>query len=118
MSLSITLYGIANCDTVKKARRWLDDHKVTYNFHDFRRDGLSKAQLKDWLASVELDILLNRRSRTWRELDDAVKNNVTVSKGITLMMEQPTLIKRPILTIARKIFVGFDATQYESLFNR
>ena len=110
------IYGIANCDTVKKARRWLDDHLVKHQFHDFRRDGLTTKQLKDWLTEVKLDILLNKRSRTWRELDESDKSNLTQAKAMKLMLEQPSLIKRPVLIMGKRILVGFDAKQYESLF--
>ena len=112
------IFGIANCDTVKKARRWLDDHQVRHQFHDFRRDGLTAKQLKNWLSEVELDILLNKRSRTWRELDESDKSNLTQAKAIQLMLEQPSLIKRPLLALGinKQVLVGFDAKQYESLF--
>jgi len=110
------IYGIANCDTVKKARRWLDDHLVKHQFHDFRRDGLTAAQLKNWFTKVELEVLLNKRSRTWRELDESHKSNVTRTKAIKLMLDQPSLIKRPVLVMDNQIIVGFDPTHYESLF--
>ncbi len=113
-----TVYGIANCDTVKKARRWLDDHQVKHQFHDFRRDGLTAKQLKSWFTTVELELLLNKRSRTWRELDEKDKTNVTQAKAIKLMLDQPSLIKRPVLAMGTQILVGFDAKQYESLFVR
>ena len=113
-----TIYGIANCDTVKKARRWLDDHLVKHQFHDFRRDGLTAKQLNVWFAEVELEVLLNKRSRTWRELDEKDKTNVTQAKAIKLMLDQPSLIKRPVLAMGKRILVGFDAKHYESLLVR
>ena len=109
------IYGIPNCDTVKKARRWLEQHGIEYRFHDFRRDGLNKSQLQNWLKAVDVDTLLNRRSRTWRELDDNAKNNITKSKAIDLMLEQPSLIKRPVLAVSDQVIVGFDNKQYTSL---
>ena len=110
------IYGIANCDTVKKARRWLDDHLVKHQFHDFRRDGLTAAQLEDWFAKVELEVLLNKRSRTWRELNENNKSNVTQAKAIKLMLDQPSLIKRPVLVMGTQIMIGFDPAHYESMF--
>ncbi len=115
------IFGIANCDTVKKARHWLDDHLIKHEFHDFRRDGLTTRQLKDWLAEVDMDVLLNKRSRTWRELDESLKSNITQTKAIKLMLDQPSIIKRPVLELGnnktrKRILVGFDGKQYESLF--
>ena len=112
------IYGILNCNTVKKARRWLDNHLVKHQFHDFRRDGLTAQQLKNWLTEVEMEILLNKRSRTWCELDERNKSNITQAKAIKLMLDQPSLIKRPVLVIGKRILVGFDEKQYESLFVR
>ena len=110
------VFGIPNCDTVKKARTWLDKQNVDYQFHDFRRDGLTEKQIKIWLGKVELDVLLNKRSRTWRELSDGDKSNVTESKAIKLMVKQPSLIKRPVLVKGQNVTVGFDPTHYQSLF--
>ena len=111
-----TVFGIPNCDTVKKARNWLDKHHIEYQFHDFRRDGLSEKQIKAWLTKVDLDVLLNKRSRTWRELSDSDKSNVTETKAIKLMLKQPSLIKRPVLVTGKTVMVGFDPKQYQSLF--
>ena len=110
------VFGIPNCDTVKKARNWLDKQNVEYQFHDFRRDGLTEKQLKTWLGKVELDVLLNKRSRTWRELSDSDKTNVTEAKAIKLMLKQPSLIKRPVLVNGKDVTVGFDPKYYQSLF--
>jgi len=110
------IFGIPNCDTVKKARGWLNKHKVDYKFHDFRHDGLTEKQIKTWLEKVELDVLLNKRSRTWRELRDSDKANVTATKAIKLMLKQPSLIKRPVLMKDKEVLVGFDLKQYQSLF--
>ena len=110
------VFGIPNCDTVKKARSWLDKQNVDYQFHDLRRDGLTEKQLKTWLGKVELDALLNKRSRTWRELSDSDKTNVTEAKAIKLMLKQPNLIKRPVLVKGKNVSVGFDLMHYQSLF--
>ena len=111
------IFGISNCDTVKKARTWLDKQNVDYQFHDFRRNGLTEKQIKQWLQKVELDLLLNKRSRTWRELSDSDKSNVSESKAIKLMLKQPSLIKRPVLVNGKEITVGFDPKRYQSLFS-
>jgi arsenate reductase len=110
------IFGIPNCDTVKKARNWLDKHEIDYLFHDFRRDGLTEKQIKDWLKKVDMEVLLNKRSRTWRELGDSQKTNVTTDKAIKLMLKQPSLIKRPVLVVGKDVNVGFDSKQYQSLF--
>jgi arsenate reductase len=117
MSITI-LFGIPNCDTVKKARRWLEKHHADFQFHDFRRDGLTEKQINSWLRNVELDVLLNKRSRTWRELSERDKTNVTKSKAIKLMVKQPGLVKRPVLVKGKEVIVGFDPKQYQSLFKK
>ena len=89
----ITLYGIPNCDTVKKARSWLENNNVPYQFHDFRKDGLNNEILTDWFAEVDWQILLNKRSTTWRGLDDSIKNNVNADSAKAAMLEHPTLVK-------------------------
>lgn len=112
------IFGISNCDTVKKARSWLDKHGVDYKFHDFRRDGLTDQQIKTWLSKIDLELLLNKRSRTWRDLSDSDKYNVNESKAIKLMVTQPSLIKRPVLSRGKEIIVGFNPEQYQALFNK
>jgi arsenate reductase len=112
------IFGIPNCDTVKKARSWLDKHGIDYQFHDFRRDGLTDKQIKSWLSKIELDTLLNKRSRSWRELSESDKSNVTQNKAIKLMTKQPSLIKRPVLIKDKNIVVGFDPENYQTLFNK
>lgn len=111
-----TVFGIPNCDTVKKARNWLDKHRIEYQFHDFRRDGLTDKQIRVWMKKVNIEVLLNKRSRTWRELADNDKTNVTTSKAIKLMLRQPSLIKRPVLVTGKDVMVGFDPREYQSLF--
>lgn len=111
-----TLYGIANCDTVRKARKWLTAHKVDYQFHDFRKDGLSAEQLKHWAKKVGWETLLNRRGQTWRKLPDKAKTNLTEAGALKLMQAEPTLIKRPVLEIKSQVHVGFKDTDYKNLF--
>ncbi|QEY12511.1 ArsC family reductase [Cellvibrio sp. KY-YJ-3] len=112
-----TLYGIKNCDTVKKARSWLEQHKVDYRFHDFRADGLTSAQIETWIAEIGLDALVNRRSTTWKELDDAIKNNFSEATAAKVISANPTLIKRPLLDTGKQKHVGFKDTEYSAIFN-
>ena len=113
--MNIVLYGIKNCDTVKKARRWLESHQAKYTFHDFRIDGLTKNMLKDFLKHVDWETLLNKRGTTWRKLPESQKKNIDESKALKLMVEYPTLIKRPILNHGCKYLVGFCDNQYKKI---
>lgn len=111
-----TLYGIPNCDTVKRARRWLDDHGIAYRFHDLRRDGLDDDRLAAWIDAVGWESLLNRRGTTWRRLPEAARAGIDRGNAARLMLEQPTLIRRPVLARGRRLQVGFDADSYQALF--
>ena len=106
------VYGIKNCDTVKKARRWLDDRNIDYQFHDVRNDGLTTEHLQQWLQSVSWEDLLNKRGTTWRQLDNADKQDLDQTAAIALMLRQPTLIKRPVVEHNGQCTIGFN----ESLF--
>ena len=107
------LYGISNCDTVKKARKWLEQQNIIYVFHNFRKDGLSDKELQNWLNAINWEVLLNRRSTTWRALSEADKNNLTQASAIKLMLANPTLIKRPVLVSGRQVLVGFSPAEYK-----
>jgi len=111
----ITLYGIPNCDTIKKARRWLDDHHIDYHFHDYRKDGIDASQLEAWSNELGWENLLNRRGTTWRKLNDAVRAGINHQNAITLMEQQPAIIKRPLLDNGQQRLLGFDETQYQQL---
>ncbi|MDP2902435.1 MAG: arsenate reductase [Methylovulum sp.] len=104
-----TLYGIRNCDTVKKVRLWLDQNGITYRFHDFRSDGLTLGLLEDFVARSDWNILLNRNSTSWRQLGADQKADLTGQKAIELMLNTPTLIKRPILDTGDQLVIGFIA---------
>jgi arsenate reductase len=106
-----TLYGIKNCDTVKKARLWLEQNSVAYRFHDFRSDGLDLALLTDFAARADWNQLLNRNSTSWRQLTDTQKTNLTETAALELMLATPTLIKRPLLDTGGQLIVGFNAKQ-------
>lgn len=112
-----TLYGIKNCDTVKKARKWLDAASIDYRFHDFRKDGLQREQLVAWKQAVGWETLLNRRGTTWRQLPEAVKENINENNVLDLFLEHPTLIKRPVLEQGGEIRVGFNEAEYKKLFD-
>jgi arsenate reductase len=109
------LFGIKNCDTVKKARRWLDDKGIDYQFHDFRQDGLNQATIGGWLEKVDWETLLNKRGTTWRKLDDPRKDKLDQTVAVELMLENPTLIKRPVLVDASTVIVGFNEDSYQTL---
>ena len=111
----VTLFGIPNCDTVKKARRWLEQHHILYTFHDFRQDGLDSDMLQRWMKKVNWTVLLNQRSRTWRELHDSDKQNLSADKAMKLMLKNPSIIKRPVLITKNDIAVGFDDNEYRKL---
>jgi arsenate reductase len=112
------LYGIKNCDTVKKARRWLDDNNVDYQFHDFRQDGLEKSTIDGWLQSVNWETLLNKRGTTWRKLDDPCKDNLDQSTAVALMLANPTLIKRPVVESDTGCTVGFKEADFADKFGK
>jgi Spx/MgsR family transcriptional regulator len=110
----ITIYGIPNCDTVKRARAWLTDHALEHRFHDFRKDGVPAARLDAWLAAAGWERLVNRQGTTWRKLDDAAKAAVVdAATARTLLLAQPSVIKRPVVEWADgRISVGFDAAAW------
>jgi arsenate reductase len=116
--MSIVLYGIKNCDSVRKARKWLDSHGIEYRFHDFRQDGLQADAIKQWLKQVDLDTLVNKRSTTWRNISDSDKanfENTKIDACIEFLVANPTLIKRPVLQSTQQLLVGFKAEQYSTL---
>ena len=115
--MSTQLFGIKNCDTVKKARKWLDAQRINHEFVDFREHPLSSDQLKSWVDRLGMDTVLNKRSTTYRQLDEADKQNTDPAHWIVLMQQQPTLIKRPVLVHDNTVEVGFKAARYEELFN-
>jgi arsenate reductase len=110
------LYGIKNCDTVKKARRWLDERGVAYRFHDFRADGLDERQLARWVKQLGWEALLNRRGTTWRTLPEAQRAKVAdAAAAVAAMLAHPSLIKRPVLESGGALQVGFTDGDYAAL---
>ncbi len=111
------LYGISNCDTVKKARRWLEQNGVDFRFHDLRKDGLERSQLESWERELGWESLLNRRGTTWRKLPEEQKAGINdAQSAIDLMLAQPSIIKRPLLVIQGKTILGFSEESYSKLF--
>jgi arsenate reductase len=110
-----TIYGIKNCDTMKKARAWLDQKGVAYDFHDYKASGIDRARLEGWARKVGWEVLLNRAGTTFRTLPDKEKEGLTESKAFALMIAQPSMIKRPVLEGGGKLLVGFKPEQYEAL---
>ena len=110
-----TIYGIKNCDTMKRARAWLDQKGVAYDFHDYKASGIDRARLEGWARKVGWEVLLNRAGTTFRKLPDKEKGGLTESKAIALMIAQPSMIKRPVLEGGGKLLVGFKPEQYEAL---
>jgi len=111
------LYGINNCDTVKKAKNWLETHNINYQFHDFRKQGLDANTINRWLQSVSWDKILNKRSTSWRNLDPSIQQTVNETNIVDLLIENPTLIKRPVMDVNDTITLGFNSDTYQGIFN-
>ena len=109
------LYGIPNCDTMKKARAWLEKQRVEYEFHDYKKSGVERAKLEAWARAVGWETLLNRAGTTFRKLPDDVKAGVDEARAIRLMLEQPSMIKRPVLERGKTLLVGFSPEKYAAL---
>ena len=117
--MSINLYGIPNCDTVKKARTWLETHGIPHIFHDFRKAGLDADLVADWLKDVEWETLVNRKGTTWRALDVERKEAIVdIASATALMLESPTIIKRPVLVENGRTHVGFADARYQQIFEK
>lgn len=112
----IILYGISNCDTVRKARKWLDERAIPYVFHDWRKQGLNPVQLRAWVDELGWENLVNRRGTTWRNLPEATRENMDETLALAVMEDQPSLIKRPLLELGSRRLLGFDAEQWKNLF--
>jgi len=114
--MSVTVYGIKNCDTMKKAFAWLDAHNVAYSFHDYKKLGIGKAQLTRWCQDAGWETVLNRAGPSFRKLPDADKENLTQAKAIALMLGNPSMIKRPVLETGAMLEIGFKPERYATLF--
>ncbi len=111
----VRLYGIRNCDTVKKARAWLDAHGVAYDFHDYKIAGIDEPRLRGWVRELGWERLLNRSGTTFRKLRDADKQDLDEDKAVALMLAQPSMIRRPVLDLGGRRLVGFNAQAYEAV---
>ncbi|HEX7877541.1 MAG TPA: ArsC family reductase [Sphingobium sp.] len=110
----ITMYGIKNCDTIKKARNFLDNSRAAYSFHDYKVSGVDKGKLEEWVMEHGWETILNRSGTTFKALDAGDKAHIDADKAISLMLANPSMIKRPILDTGRETIVGFKATTYET----
>ena len=115
--MSLTIYGIKNCDTMKKARTWLDQKGIAYGFHDYKSEGIHRAHLERWIDAAGWETVLNRAGTTFRKLDDGAKTDFDREKAISLMLEQPSMIKRPVLEAEGTIIIGFKPELYEQHFS-
>ncbi len=113
--MTARLYGIKNCDTMKKAWTWLDQHGVAYDFHDYKKAGVERATLEGWAKQVGWEVLLNRAGTTFKKLPDADKQGIDEGKAIALMLAQPSMIKRPVLDVGGRLLVGFKPDAYEKI---
>jgi arsenate reductase len=118
MTKAVTIYGIKNCDTMKKARAWLEAHGIDYAFHDYKAAGIKPDALKAWARQVGWEVLLNRAGTTFRALPDAEKKYLNEAKAIALMAAQPSMIKRPVLDLGDRLLVGFKPEHYAAAFGR
>jgi Spx/MgsR family transcriptional regulator len=114
--MSITLYGIPNCDTVKKARSWLDGKGIAYAFHDYKKAGADAAKLSAWCDALGWEAVLNRAGTTFRKLPDAEKAGLDMAKAIKLMLDQPSMIRRPMVEHPAGLLVGFKLPEWEAAF--
>ena len=114
--MTATIYGIKNCDTMKKAFDWLKAHDVAYGFHDYKATGIDEASLKRWCEALGWDKVLNRSGTTFKKLDEADKADLNEAKAIGLMLAQPSMIKRPVLDVDGKLMLGFKPEQYAEFF--
>jgi Spx/MgsR family transcriptional regulator len=114
----ITLYGIANCDTVRKARRWLDQHAIEHRFHDFRKDGLDADTVRHWLDALGWEAVVNRRSTTWKQLDAGEREHMDAESAGAAILDHPTLVKRPVLDTGTDLYLGFSADSYQEIFEK
>lgn len=113
--MKTVVYGIKNCDTMKKARTWLEAHGVAHDFHDYKTAGVERTKLEGWVKAAGWETLLNRAGTTFRKLPDSAKANLTESKALKLMLEQPSMIKRPVLERGKTLLVGFSPEKYSAL---
>lgn len=113
--MKTVIYGIPNCDAMKKARAWLESHGIAYEFHDYKKAGIERSKLEAWLKAVGWEVLLNRAGTTFRKLPESARSGLTEAKATRLMLEQPSMIKRPVLERGKTLLVGFNPEKYAAL---
>ncbi|TVP54107.1 MAG: Spx/MgsR family RNA polymerase-binding regulatory protein [Halomonadaceae bacterium] len=112
--MSVTLYGISNCDAVRKARRWLEERNIPFQYHDFRKDGITEGQIRDWLSRMDRFTLISQRSPTWKKIPQEIRDNLNDDGAVALLLETPTLIKRPLLDSGEQLSTGFDPEDWQA----
>jgi Spx/MgsR family transcriptional regulator len=112
--MNITVYGIPNCDTIRKARQWLDGRGIAYTFHDYKKEGADPAKLERWVREKGWEALLNRAGTTFRTLPDADKQHIDAAKAVTLMLDQPSMIKRPVVEHPGGVLIGFRESEWQA----
>ncbi|MGB5326601.1 MAG: ArsC family reductase [Gammaproteobacteria bacterium] len=117
MGHPITLYGISSCDTIRKAKTWLKNRQIEFEFHDYRKQGLEQKLLESMISVLGWEAMLNRRGTTWRALPDTVKEQIDQASAMRVMLDNPAIIKRPILATANQLHLGFSDRQYQEIFS-
>ena len=117
MARPVTLYGISSCDTIRKAKTWLENQRIEFEFHDYRKQGLEQQLLQSMISALGWEAILNRRGTTWRKLPDTVKDQIDLASAMRLMLDNPAIIKRPILATQNRLHVGFSDRQYQEIFS-
>ena len=117
MAHPVTLYGISSCDTIRKAKTWLKNQQIEFEFHDYRKQGLEQQLLQSMISALGWEAMLNRRGTTWRTLPDTVKDQIDQASAMRLMLDNPAIIKRPILATQNRLHVGFSDQQYQEIFS-
>jgi len=112
----VDIYGIKNCDTMKKAFHWLDENNIEYTFHDYKKEGVDETQAKQWLEQLGWESIINKRGTTWRKLDDETKHAMNNELALSTILEQPSIIKRPLLIKNNEIILGFKPSDYQAIF--
>ena len=116
MADTIIVHGIPGCDTIKKTRKWLDANDISYEFHDYKKKGIDKATLTHWCKEAGWEAILNTRGTTWRKLSDNEKSDLSQTKAIALLVENTSMIKRPVIATGRELLIGFDEARYKEFF--
>ncbi|MGD2053947.1 MAG: ArsC family reductase [Gammaproteobacteria bacterium] len=111
----IIIYGIPNCDTIKKARKWLEANGLEYEFHDYRKHGVPESKLRNWVKQTGWETVLNKRGTTWRRLDEKTRNNINQDSAVKTMLANPGIIKRPVLESGKVLIIGFNEIDYQQL---